>query len=666
MFNSSCALGRELSLFDDNKNFLSFIENDLDRLITRIKNFYINYNKKIEVTETIPIVSHHMWFTNPSSPREIREEDLSNLMNKIKLLDDQNNQNWKHIFWTNCISCIPNTKANLLELNIDIKEVKDIDTDNEVTSIINNLVSKNYFGIAADLARYFVLNKMGGLYSDLNYVIVNNPYNLMQEVSFFCDNLPYDQGSTTENALIASKAQHPIIMDAQRYTISTLNKVFERNLDGCTHDQLTNIVSFETYQMSIFKNFNKENNKDVILNSFKDLENNQIDHDYKCFKDDQEENMTEQIELQEENFGKCYDFVVGYDNLSNGRTWINEDKQLMTNTNPYEKFVFNPLEILQIEGITFDQLTDYIQRYKNIDAKEQKDLIIPTTSHHIWLTHHDNPKELRPQDLELFKNLIDKLDQDYNNWNHILWTNCVSCLPHTKQNLNSTNINIRDLTDVKNDLISYDTVMLLANEKKFGMASDLLRFDLLKTFGGFYTDINYILDHSPITYMHSYDFFTHTDRGDILVDVYMIAAKPNHPIFKEALAITLRNFNNPPIYVQKALKEANFHIQDLTGVMTYLPYNIAFFRHMNVNTKDFAFPLEIQDEYPKDAKKPGFDFNDIELELSSSNQMSNSEDNILLRQLINFHSNQICMGRILGFDSNDGNSWFDGESLYND
>ncbi|MFV9875221.1 MAG: hypothetical protein AB8U25_01220 [Rickettsiales endosymbiont of Dermacentor nuttalli] len=48
------------------------------------------------------------------------------------------------------------------------------------------------------------------------------------------------------------------------------------------------------------------------------------------------------------------------------------------------------------------------------------------------------------------------------------------------------------------------------------------------------------------------------------------------------------------------------NIQDYTDIMTYLSFNFAFFRNVNTQTIDMAFPLVIKSSYPLDAKQPYF------------------------------------------------------------
>lgn len=197
-----------------------------------------------------------------------------------------------------------------------------------------------------------------------------------------------------------------------------------------------------------------------------------------------------------------------------------------------------------------------------------------------------------------------------------------------------------------------------------------MRFNILKNFGGFYSDLNYIIVESPEKYMKTFDFLVHSDRGSIFVDVYMIASIPHHPILEEACMRVLKNFIDPPYYVALA-SNSSMHIQDYIGIMTYLPFNFAFFRNVNIQTSDMVFPLTIKNKYPVNAKQPSF-FDDYEenigfqgIGMCNNDEQSCREEE--MNQLIQkYDDNEICVENILGFDGRDGNSWFEGSALYYD
>lgn len=322
-------------------------------------------------------------------------------------------------------------------------------------------------------------------------------------------------------------------------------------------------------------------------------------------------------------------------------------------------------EIAEIEGLNLHQITHEQNRYTNINAPMSDTFRVPAISHHIWFTKPSDPSEMREQDFASYNKLLLVLDSNGTYWQHFLWTNCKSCIPDTVKKLSSINVIVREISEASNQLVSSEIITNLIEKKQFGIAADFFRFDLLKTFGGFYSDLNYIMNYSPDEHMRSFDFFAHTDRGGVFIDVYMIAAKPHHPILEETFATVLRNFITPPAHVINA-ENSSMHIQEYTGVMTYLPFNFAIFKNLNHNTTDFIFPLETLNKYPMDAKQY---MNTCEyIEYFKTQECTDENCNINQQTLtfLDYCSKEICMEEILGFDSADGDSWFDSPPLYND
>lgn len=304
------------------------------------------------------------------------------------------------------------------------------------------------------------------------------------------------------------------------------------------------------------------------------------------------------------------------------------------------------LIIANLEGVGIEKITDINTRYKNLNAVAGKQLKIPLISHHIWLTRQDSPKEIREQDLKVLIKVLTILDGNNSDWLHILWTNCKACIPQSLGKLKHQNLIVAEIHDIKDSLISYNIVLNLIEKKQFGIAADFLRFNILNEWGGFYCDLNYMLNYNPEQDMKTYELFTHTARGGVFVDVYMIATKPHHPILEETLNTVLKNFIDPPYHIQLA-QNSSMHIKQFTGLMTFLPFNLAFFNNVNQETIDFAFPLEIKGGYPNEAKQV-YGINHYE-----EADCCRPED----KAIEMYYKKEICKETILGFDSWDGDTW---------
>ncbi len=184
------------------------------------------------------------------------------------------------------------------------------------------------------------------------------------------------------------------------------------------------------------------------------------------------------------------------------------------------------------------ELLDSFYNHASLLSKESKSCRIPTISHHIWLTNIYKPKEMRDDDFNNLNNTINILDsKTESNWQHIFWTNCRSCIPTTVKNLAKLNIEIRELSEYQEQLSSYEVVTRLLNEDgAYGMAADIIREDIVLNWGGFYSDLNYIINRSPENLMERYDFFV-----DSNVENYMFAASPNHSVLKLVFDTTIDN-----------------------------------------------------------------------------------------------------------------------------
>lgn len=117
-------------------------------------------------------------------------------------------------------------------------------------------------------------------------------------------------------------------------------------------------------------------------------------------------------------------------------------------------------------------------------------------------------------------------------------------LPKAAQYLekNST-IKILEFKSFINSFTLKDEINLAIEEKKFGKAADLLRFEVINTFGGGYLDIDLQTFHSLKLLFHKYDFLSVIEPMSSWISNAFFAAKPNHPILNECIRLIKRNCN---------------------------------------------------------------------------------------------------------------------------
>src|SRR4051794_35669979 len=62
-----------------------------------------NHDK--ETSPKIALISHDIWLTSITNPRQLKQEHIELISRKISLIDTYNAE-WLHILWTNCKSCL--------------------------------------------------------------------------------------------------------------------------------------------------------------------------------------------------------------------------------------------------------------------------------------------------------------------------------------------------------------------------------------------------------------------------------------------------------------------------------------------------------------------------------------------------------------------------------
>ena len=102
---------------------------------------------------------------------------------------------------------------------------------------------------------------------------------------------------------------------------------------------------------------------------------------------------------------------------------------------------------------------------------------------------------------------------------------------------------------------------MIAN-KKWGMASDTLRYVLVEELGGVYADINFIFNRDITDEVHKYNFFGQT-YGKHYIDNFFFGASPHHPIVQKIIEIVEGNIVNPPEYISSIKSPNSRDITDL-------------------------------------------------------------------------------------------------------
>ncbi len=216
-----------------------------------------NYQSKI------PLISHHIWLTNPKSPREVKLKDLNNLNNTISTLDSQSNNKWTHIFWTNCKTCIPKTLEFLSNINIQVNLLSHYQHDLTSYQLVEDLIIEdNAFGMAADLIREDIVVNYGGLYLDLNYEVNRSPENLMERFNFILD-------EKVENYMFAASPQEPVLKLILKNTINKIKSLstIGEKVQGCSVEELTDSITYGIFADTIAEYIPSLNRTFIIINN---------------------------------------------------------------------------------------------------------------------------------------------------------------------------------------------------------------------------------------------------------------------------------------------------------------------------------------------------------------------------------------------------------------
>lgn len=227
---------------------------------------------------------------------------------------------------------------------------------------------------------------------------------------------------------------------------------------------------------------------------------------------------------------------------------------------------------------------------------------IPLVTHKIWVTSDANPKDPSPQYIKWLENSIEH-NMPSQGWTHYFWIESKEKLPKLAKLLeNHPTITLRELKDLDTaKFLTGDLYKTSIKENKFGKATDIIRLELLRMFGGYYLDTDYELFQSLLLYSKAYDMIVGLEPMSVYLCNAFIGASPNHPVINKALEMIKRNLSkNAPDYVKNAPNNGFKTIVETGPFM----FTIAFALAADKGTKDIVLPPQTiyparADEYPK-------------------------------------------------------------------
>ena len=252
-----------------------------------------------------------------------------------------------------------------------------------------------------------------------------------------------------------------------------------------------------------------------------------------------------------------------------------------------DKYSPNIIELIKQEGLYSYSFKHNQQRAANqlaTNLMTPKGYInkIPYLVHHVWLTHPNHPKEISKYDIDTTIATKKLFAQDHDLWHHIIWTNDLSLIPSSVKTLEANGIEVRSMQDYKDGIRLFDEINILIENKNWGVASDTLRYNIMESFGGVYSDLNFAFKRSVYNEVHKYDFFAQS-----LINCFF-AAKPHHPITKKMVDLVEHNLNNPETHITNIDNHDKFV---KTFFISFLPLSIAYIKNANqAGNIDIIYP----------------------------------------------------------------------------
>jgi ankyrin repeat protein len=157
---------------------------------------------------------------------------------------------------------------------------------------------------------------------------------------------------------------------------------------------------------------------------------------------------------------------------------------------------------------------------------------IPLITHHIWLTNINNPKELTEHMKSWAKNSKAKLNDK---WEHYFWVNSKDALPETVKALSEAGFIFKEVSEL-GEIYLQNEYQKAVEERKFGLASDMLRYEILNKHGGLYFDTDYELVNDFSKLHYNSDFYVGNEPfGDLMLGNAIIGSKKDHIIITKIL-----------------------------------------------------------------------------------------------------------------------------------
>ena len=219
---------------------------------------------------------------------------------------------------------------------------------------------------------------------------------------------------------------------------------------------------------------------------------------------------------------------------------------------------------------------------------------IEHATHRVWLTNPANASEPPGWATEFYIKSVELHPE----LEHFLWCEDKAILRNTMRLLNrsSVKINVREVREIRDRMKGVELYDLLSRQGYFVMACDVLRLDLVRLFGGLYTDYGYHITANITGLLDRFDIITNQFVGqdplDIHCDTNILAARSGNPTIEKFMRfITNLEIVRP---VKEEICETFRRAQGLCNPWTHGPYFTAFL-YNNITPMDRLLVLSGSD-----------------------------------------------------------------------
>ncbi len=272
-----------------------------------------------------------------------------------------------------------------------------------------------------------------------------------------------------------------------------------------------------------------------------------------------------------------YDFVFKmkkFDDIEypDGSSGLTEFQKFYNNCFSYINYLISEEGIESLQVIDKQRNNLYVKNNMATLLKQNPNLLdspvykIPLRTHKVWVTSYDNPTDPSDQYIRWFENSIEH-NPISEGWVHYFWIEN----KHKQEKLFKKLQNHPSITVMELENLNFETGPLYKNilKKKAhgytGQASDVIRLELLKQFGGFYLDTDYEVFQSLKPYSKVYDLVVGLDPMSPFLGNAFMASHTHHPFLAKSLELIKRNFSKKaPPYVNRKIND-NITTLALTG-----------------------------------------------------------------------------------------------------